>query len=328
MEIIISLVKLVFFFLLLLQAVPVMVWLERRLLAWFQLRPGPNRVGPFGLLQTLADGIKLLFKESIMHKEVDVFLYLLGPFLVVFTAFAAFAAIPIGAPVEFMGYTIPLQIADLNVGLLFVFAVLSIGSYGLILAAWGSNSKYALLGGLRSTAQMISYELSLTTSALAVVVLTGTFSLTGIVNAQENVWFAFQQPLAFVIFFICTVAETNRTPFDLPEAETELVAGFHTEYSGMKFAMFFMGEYINIITVSALTVILFLGGWHLPFIDFIPGILVFGGKVGVLVLIFIWLRATFPRLRYDRLMAFGWKILLPIAILNLFGTAVFHVLMA
>ncbi len=323
--IIISLIKMLIFFVVLLNTVPVLVWLERRLLGKFQLRPGPNRVGPFGLLQTAADGIKLIFKESIMHREVDKFLYLLGPALVVFTAFAAFVVVPVGEPIEVMGHMVPLQIADLNIGLLFLFAILSLGSYGIILAAWGSNNKYSLMGGLRTTAQMISYELSLTTTALAVVLLTGSFSLTEIVDAQEGVWYVFLQPLAFIIFLICAVAEVNRAPFDLAEAETELIAGFHTEYSGLKFAMFFMGEYINMITISALTVILFFGGWHSTILSFLPPLLIFAGKVFAMLLFFIWLRATFPRIRYDRLMTFGWKVLLPLSLVNLFLTGVVYV---
>jgi len=311
----------------LLTCVPFLVWLERRLMGRMQARLGPNRVGPFGLAQPFSDAIKLLFKESIVQKSADKFLFFLAPAIVVFTAILTFSVIPFGEPFEVFGQKIGLWAANVNMGLLFVFAISSMGIYGIVLAGLSSNNKYSLMGGLRSSAQMISYELTLGLAALSIVVMSGSLNLYAIVDAQKTVPNVIFQPLAFLLFFIAGIAETNRAPFDLPEAEQELVAGFHTEYSGMKFAMFFMGEYVNMITMSALITILFLGGWHsyiLPDIINIP-ILVFAAKVFLLLCVFIWLRATFPRIRYDRLMAFGWKLLLPLCIINLLFTAGFKV---
>jgi len=282
----------------------------------FQVRLGPNRVGPLGLGQALADAIKLLFKENIVQSSADKFLFYLAPAVVVFTAIVTFSAIPFGEPFEVGGEEIGLWGANLNIGLLFIFAVSSMGIYGIVLAGLSSNNKYSLMGGLRSSAQMISYELTLGLSALCVVIMSGSLNLYDIVKDQ-SVW-PNAIPLfpAFVLFFISGVAETNRAPFDLPEAEQELVAGFFTEYSGMKFAMFFMGEYVNMITMSALITILFLGGWN-SYIGLDIPILVFAFKVFLLLCVFIWLRSTFPRIRYDRLMTFGWKFLLPLALLNM-----------
>jgi len=309
----------------LLGVVPPLVWLERRLMGRFQVRLGPNRVGPLGLGQPFADSIKLLFKESIIQSSADKFLYHLAPAVVVFTAILAFAVIPFGAPLTVFGYEIGLWGANINSGILFIFAISGMGIYGMVLAGLSSNNKYSLMGGLRSSAQMISYELTLGLSALSVIVLTGSLNLIDLVESQAAFPYIIIQPVAFLLFFIAGVAETNRAPFDLPEAEQELVAGFHTEYTGMKFAMFFMGEYINMVTMSAMITLLFLGGWNAYGLPLWP-ILAFALKVFFLLCVFIWLRSTFPRLRYDRLMTFGWKVLLPICILNLLVTSAIKVL--
>ncbi len=311
----------------LLSTVPLLVWLERRLMGRFQVRLGPNRVGPFGLAQPVADSIKLLFKENIVQSSADKFLFYLAPAIVVFTAIVTFSAIPFGEPFEMGGQTIGLWGANLNIGLLFIFAISSMGIYGIVIAGFSSNNKYSLMGGLRSSAQMISYELTLGLAALSVVIMSGSLNLYEIVQDQSFLPNAVTQPLAFLLFFIAGVAETNRAPFDLPEAEQELVAGFFTEYSGMKFAMFFMGEYINMITMSALVTILFLGGWN-SYIGLDIPILVFAFKVFLLLCVFIWLRSTFPRIRYDRLMTFGWKFLLPMSMLNMLGYSAYKVLFA
>ncbi len=305
--------------------VPALVWLERRLMARFQVRLGPNRVGPFGLGQPMADTVKLLFKESIIQSSADKFLFHLAPAIVVITAIVAFAVIPFGEPLEVFGQNIALWGANVNSGILFVFAISGLGIYGMVLAGLSSNNKYSLMGGLRSSAQMISYELTLGLSALSIILLTGSLNLVDMVRAQEAYPFILVQPLAFLLFFIAGIAETNRAPFDLPEAEQELVAGFHTEYTGMKFAMFFMGEYINMVTMSALVTLLFLGGWNAYGLPVWP-IVAFAAKVIFLLCVFIWLRSTFPRIRYDRLMTFGWKILLPLCLLNLMVTGTVKVL--
>ena len=305
--------------------VPIVVWLERRLMGRFQVRLGPNRVGPLGLGQPLADTVKLLFKEPIIQRSADKFLFHLAPAIVVFTAIVGFAVIPFGAPFEVFGQSIEMWGANVNSGILFVFAISGMGIYGMVLAGLASNNKYSLMGGLRSSAQMISYELTLGLSALSIIVLTGSLNLVDMVKAQETIPFILVQPLAFLLFYIAGVAETNRAPFDLPEAEQELVAGFHTEYTGMKFAMFFMGEYINMVTMSALVTLLFLGGWNAYGLPVWP-IVAFALKVGFLLCVFIWLRSTFPRIRYDRLMTFGWKVLLPLCILNLLITSTLKVI--
>ena len=309
----------------LLGIVPALVWLERRLMGRFQVRLGPNRVGPFGLGQPISDSIKLLFKESIIQSSADKFLFHLAPAIVVFTAIVTFAVIPFGEPITVFGQEIGLWAANVDIGLLFVFAISGMGVYGMALAGISSNNKYSLMGGLRSSAQMISYELTLGLAALSIIVLTGSLNLIDMVNSQNSYPNILIQPLAFLLFFIAGVAETNRAPFDLPEAEQELVAGFHTEYTGMKFAMFFMGEYINMVTMSALVTLLFLGGWNAYGIPVWP-IIAFSGKVFFLLFVFIWLRSTFPRIRYDRLMTFGWKVLVPLSLLNLLITSVFVVL--
>ena len=317
----------------LLGVVPLLVWLERRLMGRFQVRLGPNRVGPFGLGQPISDSIKLLFKESIIQNSADKFLFHLAPVVVVFTAIVSFAVIPMTGPFELFGEKMGLWAANINSGILFVFAISGMGIYGMVLAGLSSNNKYSLMGGLRSSAQMISYELTLGLAALCVIVHTGSLNLVDMVERQSswpNALNLLNPPLmiAFVLFFIAGIAETNRAPFDLPEAEQELVAGFHTEYTGMKFAMFFMGEYINMVTMSSLITLMFLGGWNTYILPdwAIIGFVAFAIKVSFLLCVFIWLRSTFPRIRYDRLMTFGWKFLVPIAIVNLFLEAAIRVI--
>lgn len=297
-----------------------MTWLERFIMARMQQRLGPNRVGPFGLFQPIADGIKLLCKESFQPADVDKFIYWIAPAISLFTALAVFVLIPFGGTVELFGHQVALHIADVNAGILFLLAISSLAVYGVVLAGWGSNNRYSLLGGLRGTAQMISYEVPMGISLLTVVLASGTLSLTGIVEAQTDHWYIWTNPIGFLIYFITAFAETNRAPFDLPEAEQELTAGYHTEYGGMKFALFFLAEYINILAVSAIAVTLFLGGWHGPW-D-LP-VVWFALKVAVFVFIFMWVRATLPRFRYNQLMSFGWKVLVPVATLNLIVTAYF-----
>ncbi len=301
-----------------------MTWFERRVIARLQSRVGPNRVGPSGLLQPLADGVKLMFKEDIVPAEADRALYLLAPLVAVVPAIMAFAIVPVGPSVTLFGRTIPLHLADMNIALLYFLGLGSLGVYGVVLAGWASNNKYALLGGLRASAQMISYELAMGLAVLSVVMLAGSLSLVDIVNAQAGGrWFILLQPVAFLIFLVTMIAETKRAPFDLPEAEQELVAGFHTEYSGMKFALFFMGEYIAMIAISGVAVSLFLGGWRGPFAEQVPilGVLYFFVKLVAFLFFFVWLRATLPRLRYDRLMHLGWKVLLPLSLANVVVTA-------
>jgi len=292
--------------------------LERRLLARFQLRVGPNRVGPWGLLQPLADGIKLIFKEDFRPAGCDAMVYLAAPLISVAAALFVYAVIPIGPPVRLFGREVTLYIADVNIGILLVLAASSVGVYGIILGGWSSDSKYSLLGGLRSSAQLLSYELPLGLAVLAVIMTAGSLSLVDIVNAQARGWFILRQPLAFVVFLIAGFAETNRAPFDLPESEQELTGGFQTEYGGFKFAMFYVGEYVGVITMGALVTTLFLGGWQGPLL---PPVLWFLVKVFLVVCFFIWVRATLPRVRYDHLMAFGWKILIPAGLLNVAATA-------
>ncbi|HLY23805.1 MAG TPA: NADH-quinone oxidoreductase subunit NuoH [bacterium] len=292
--------------------------LERRLLARFQLRVGPNRVGPWGLLQPLADGIKLIFKEDFRPAGADAVVYLAAPLISVVAALFVYAVIPIGPPVRLFGREVTLYIADVNIGILLVLAASSIGVYGVILGGWSSDSKYSLIGGLRSSAQVLSYELSLGLAVLGVIMAAGSLSLVDIVDAQGRGWFIWRQPLAFVLFLIAAFAETNRAPFDLPESEQELIGGFQTEYGGFKFAMFYVGEYVGVITMGALVTTLFLGGWRGPFL---PPVLWFLIKVFLVVCFFIWVRATLPRVRYDHLMALGWKILIPAGLLNVAATA-------
>lgn len=309
----------------------VMVYAERKVSALMQQRYGPYLVGPKGLLQPIADIVKLFFKEELRPKAADAFLFSLAPIISVTAAFLAFAPVPFGAPTDLFGWLpepLPLQVSDVNVAVLVIFAVSSMGVYGIVLAGWASNSKYSLLGGLRSSAQMISYELAFGMALATVVMMAGSLSLREIVNNQDGYWFGFipqwyifPQMIGFFVFACAGIAETNRAPFDFPEAEQELVAGYHTEYSSMRFAMFFMAEYINMVTVSAVAVNLYLGGWHGPFIPPEYGWIWFVIKVGVLLFIYLWLRWTLPRFRYDQLMAFGWKVLLPLATVNLLLTA-------
>src|SRR5918994_752231 len=309
----------------------VMVYAERKVAAFMQQRMGPYLVGPRGMLQPLADIVKLVFKEDLRPKAADTVLFLAAPVISVAAAYVAFAPVPFGAASTFFGLLdepMPLLISDINVAVLVVFAVASMGVYGIVLAGWASNSKYSLLGGLRSSAQMISYELAYGISLATVVMYAGSMSLREIVDEQQGYWFGFipqwyifPQLIGFFVFACAGIAETNRAPFDFPEAEQELVAGYHTEYSSMRFAMFFMAEYINMVTVSAVATNLFLGGWHGPFIPPEYGWIWVVIKLAFLLFVYLWLRWTLPRFRYDQLMAFGWKVLLPLATVNLILTA-------
>jgi NADH-quinone oxidoreductase subunit H len=335
-ELAITVVKVMVLFHALLGLFSVMTWAERRLLAFMQFRRGPNRTGPIGILQPVADGIKLFFKEELVPAGANKWVFVAAPALAVITAFLSIAVVPYGGaitlprwgwlPVWLQGREIVLQIADLDVGLLFLFAVSSLGVYGIVLAGWAANNKYTLLGGLRSAAQMFSYELALGLSWVGVIMLAGSFRIRDIVAAQDG-WFwnwnCVQQVLGFLVYLVAATAEVNRTPFDLPEAETELVAGFHTEYSSMRFALLQMAEYVNMITVAAVGASLFFGGWLSP-VPFLPDSpLWFFLKMFAGLFFFIWLRGTLPRLRYDQLMAFGWKVLVPLATLNILLTAAF-----
>ncbi len=297
---------------------------ERKALARLQVRIGPNRAGPFGVLQPLADGIKLIFKEELIPTEADKRIFLLAPIVTVVPALIILAVLPFGGEVSIFGQPVSLSVAgDINVGILYITAIASISVYGIVLAGWSSNNKYAAMGGIRSTAQMISYELALGLGFIGPILLAGTMGMNGIVEAQRELWFFILQPLGLFVFLIATLAEVNRAPFDMPEAEQELTAGYHTEYSGLKFAMFFMAEYVKMIAVSAIAATLFFGGYRGPFIDQMPwlGPIYLLLKVMILLFGMIWVRATLPRLRYDQLMAFGWKLLLPIALLNVLLTA-------
>jgi NADH-quinone oxidoreductase subunit H len=311
---IILLIKLAVMLAVLLLAASYLVWLERKLLARIQIRLGPNRAGIFGLLQPIADAVKLLTKEDIIPAQADAFVFQLAPAVVAATALLMFAVVPVGPDIELFGHSIPMVITDLNVGLLYVFALSSLGVYGVALGGWASNSKFALLGGIRGAAQMISYELALGLSLVPIVMLAGSFSLTEIVEAQAGLPFIVLQPVSFAIFVISAMAESKRIPFDLPEAENELGAGFHTEYSGMRFGLFFLGEYVHIQVLGALIAVFFLGGWHGPYLPPVVWLMV---KILVVALIMIWVRGTLPRLRYDQLMALGWKVLIPVSLVNI-----------
>ncbi|NOY14278.1 MAG: NADH-quinone oxidoreductase subunit NuoH [Deltaproteobacteria bacterium] len=328
------LVKVVVAFVVTLLIVAYATWVERKVIGRMQTRMGPTMTGPKGLLQPIADGLKLFFKEDIIPAKAHRFAFVLAPMMILAPAFISISVIPFGGDFQFtyngILYTVPLQITDLNIGVLFILAMASLGVYGIVLAGLASNSKYSLLGGIRCTAQMISYELAAGLSIIAVFMLSETLSLRGIVIAQQGPlwgldslsfipnWYIFSQPLAFGLFLIGSMAEINRTPFDLPEAETELVSGFCTEYSSMKYALFFMAEYANMITVSAIGATLFFGGWGGPFYGWINFLI----KVFACMFFFIWIRATFPRLRYDQLMTLGWKIMLPLALANIVFTGV------
>ena len=331
-------IKMVVIFAAMFNTVPALIIGERRISAFIQDRLGPNRVGPFGLLQPIADVIKLLTKEDIVPKHADKVLYVLAPLFVLIPAAVSFAVVPVGNAITIGGYTLNLQVVDLHVGILYFLAISSIGVYGITFGGWASNNKFSLFGGIRSTAQMISYEVSMGLAVVAVLMMSGATHMQDIVRSQTHLifgfipaWHCFTQPLACVLFLISAFAETNRLPFDMPEAESELVGGYHTEYSSMKFAMFFMGEYIAMISMSAVMVTLFFGGWSFPgLVDpnsttLINGLLsvgVFAAKTGFFLLMFIWIRWTLPRFRYDQLMTLGWKIMIPLAILNIFLTGV------
>jgi NADH-quinone oxidoreductase subunit H len=327
-ELLIAGVKVLVVFGVLLTLFSLMTWIERRALAFMQFRLGPNRTGPLGILQPVADGIKLFFKEEAMPAGATRWAFVAAPVVSLTSAFLAVAVVPYGGTLTLFGREFSLQIADLDVGLLYIFAITSLGVYGIVLAGWAANNKYSLLGGLRSSAQMFSYELALGLSWVGLIMLAGSFKIADIVAHQAGGfwnWNAFVQFPAFVVYFTAATAEVSRTPFDLPEAETELVAGFHTEYSSMKFALLQMSEYINMITVAVLGTNLFLGGWN-PGLPGLPaaglwGVLWFALKVGALLFVFIWLRGTLPRFRYDQLMHFGWKVLIPVAAVNVLATA-------
>jgi NADH-quinone oxidoreductase subunit H len=299
-------------------------WLERRGYGLFQLRRGPNRAGPFGLLQPWADALKAFFKEEFVLDTVDKVVYVMAPGLAMGASLLAFAVIPIGKPIHLFGREIALQLADVNIGILWVLSVAGLGAYGIVLGGWSSNNKYSLLGAMRTTAQLLSYELPLGLAILAVVLTVGSLKMTDIVNYQSPLPLALMQPVAFLVFLVTMFAETNRSPFDLPETENELVAGFSTEYGGIKFALYFMAEYINMINASAVCTTLFLGGWRGPFVDRAPilSVVYFMLKVVAVLFFFVWVRASLPRVRYDKSMAFNWKFLVPVGLANLAVTAV------
>jgi NADH-quinone oxidoreductase subunit H len=319
----------------LLLAVMLVIWMERKVVADMQTRIGPNRAGPFGLLITLADGAKLFFKEGITPTTADIPVYLIAPLAAVIPALLAFAVIPFGPGVTLWGHEVPFQVSDLNVGILWILAMASLAVYGVVLAGWSSGSNYPLLGAIRSSAQMVSYEVGMSLALVAVLLYCGTLSMSGIVEVQARhfgvtglawlpKWNIFLQFPAFLLYVTAALAETNRPPFDLPEAESELVAGYHTEYSGIKFAMFYLAEYTHLVTVSAVAVTLFLGGWHGPMFDVLSWLwptVWFVVKLVAVIFCFVWIRATLPRFRYDRLMTFGWKVLIPIGLLWILVTA-------
>jgi len=345
--ILIPLVKIGIIFLILSGVIAYLTFLERKVIAFMQVRLGPMRVGPHGLLQPIADGLKLMLKEDIIPAQADRLVFMLAPIITLVPAFIVFSVIPFGAAstinlpafsqnlfgqtLTYSGTSTGLFVTDVNIGVLYVLSISSIGILGIILGGWASNSKYPLLGALRSAAQMVSYEVALGFSIMGVLMMAGSLSLVQIVEAQRNAgtWYVFLQPVGFILFFICGVAETNRAPFDLPEAETELVAGFHTEYSGFRFSLFFLAEYAAMIVVGSMAVTLFWGGWLRPFpsvaalafLDYIPSFLWFAAKVFVFLYCYLWFRASWPRYRYDQLMKVGWQVLMPIAIANVIVTA-------
>jgi NADH-quinone oxidoreductase subunit H len=336
----VMLLKIIITFSVLMGIVAYATWVERKVIGHMQTRLGPMETGWHGLLQPIADGLKLFFKEDLIPAEASKVPFVLAPVMILVPALITIAVVPFGPDITIGGYIIPQQITDLNIGILFVLAMAGLGVYGIVLAGWASNSKYSLLGGIRSTAQVVSYELAAGLSIVGVFMLSETLSLRGMVEAQMQPlsevagflsflpewipnWYVFSQPVAFVVFVICAMAEINRTPFDLPEAETELVSGFCTEYSSMKYAMFFMAEYANMVVISAIAVTLFLGGWDGPF----PGVINLLGKIFMFMFAFIWIRATWPRVRYDQLMFMGWKIFLPVALANVMLTGLVVVLL-
>lgn len=313
---------------------------ERKIAGWIQDRRGPNRAGPFGILQPLADGVKLFFKEEIIPTHANKFLFVLGPVLAMLTAIMVGAVIPWGNKIDFFGREVSLQIADIDIGILYVFGVVSLGVYGIMIGGWGSNNKYSLLGAMRAASQIISYELAMGISIIALIMITGTLSLNEMVAQQmDKVWYVFYQPLGFFIFLICAFAETNRTPFDLPEAENELIGGYHAEYSSMKLGFYLFSEYINMFLSSAVMATIYFGGYDIPFVNdaalvekiglnwtaLLQGGMLFG-KILVFIFFFMWVRWTLPRFRYDQLMNLGWKVLLPLALLNMLGTGAFMLL--
>jgi NADH-quinone oxidoreductase subunit H len=322
----VPLIKIIVTLAVLLLTMAYLTFAERKILAYMQVRVGPNRVGPKGWLQPIADGLKLFVKEDLVPGQAERFVFFLAPILIFAPAMLVWSVIPWGENFTVAGVTITPFLADINIAVLFVLAVSSVGVYGIILGGWASNNKFSLMGGLRSAAQMVSYEVPMGFAIVSVLLMSGTLSLVGTVEAQREagLWYIFPGILAFGIYFICGVAETNRNPFDLPEAEAELVAGFHTEYSGMKFAFFYLAEYINMLVVSSLAVIFFFGGWLRPFpnveflsfLDLVPPFLWFYGKVLAFIFVYIWFRGTFPRYRFDQLMQIGWKWLLPLSLAN------------
>jgi NADH-quinone oxidoreductase subunit H len=331
---------LVVLFAIVLPAVTYMVLLERKVIAWTQSRLGPMRVGPYGILQPIADAVKLMLKEDITPSRADKWVFTAAPIISMVPALIVYAVIPFGPEITLFGRQVSLYITDINVGLLYIVSVASVGVYGIILAGYASNSKFPLLASLRASAQLISYEVAVTLTLVSVILMSGTLSMVGIVNAQYNqhVWYVFAQPIAFVMILIGGLAETNRAPFDLPEAEQELTGGFHTEYSGMRFALFFLAEYANMIVVSSVVTTLFLGGWLPPFphwellhrltfhvLEYVPSWMWFFIKSFLFLYLFIWIRATLPRYRYDQLMRLGWKVLIPLAIVNLVVTGIVKV---
>ncbi len=291
---------------------------ERKFLGYIQVRVGPNRVGPFGIWQPIADGIKSFFKEDVIPANADKPVYILAPIISFFCALSMFALIPFGDTVQLFGRTIKLVIADVDVGILYIFALPTVGEYGIVLGGWSSGNKYGILGALRAAAQMISYEVALGIILMSTIILAGSLRLTAIVEAQRGAWFIVYQPFAFVLYVVAALAEINRTPFDMPESESELACGFNIEYSSMKFALFMIAEYIHLVVVAGLTTTLFLGGWLGPFL---PGPVWFLLKMAFIVFLFIWIRGTYPRMRYDHIMKFGWKFLFPAALLNVVVTA-------
>jgi NADH-quinone oxidoreductase subunit H len=333
----IAILKAIAFILLFLTVAAVLTYVERRISAFIQDRLGPNRVGPFGLFQPVADLIKILFKEEIIPANADKTLHTIAPIISLFVAYSIIAVLPIGEKIVIGGKEIKLIVADVNIGFLYILALSSMGVYGITLSGWSSNNKYSLLGALRASAQMISYELSLGLSLVGVVLVSGSIRIDEIIKSQANVWNIFYQPVGFIIFLVSAFAETNRLPFDLPEAEPELVAGYHTEYSGMKFGAFYLAEYTNVITASLLTTAFFLGGWYFPFIDIYSGlnpniaavlqIIVFFAKAGIIIFLFMLVRWTLPRFRYDQLMRLGWQVLLPLALLNVLVTGLVKILL-
>lgn len=330
LDLVIVCIKVVVVFAVLMLMVAYSTWLERRVLGRIQVRHGPNRVGWFGLMQPLADGAKGFFKEDIVPGHVDKVTYVLGPALSIIPALLVVAVIPFGDSFTLFGREITMRLTDINVAMLFVLGMAGLGEFGVVLGAWGSNNRYALLGAMRTTAQMISYDLALGMTLISVVLVAGSLSLVDIVNQQQGIWNCCKPILfvPFVLYLVCGLAEINRTPFDMPEAESELACGFNIEYSSMKFAMFFMAEYAHAVSLAGIITCLFLGGWYLPFVP-TPGFLylpVFLGKVFLLMFFFIWERGTFPRLRYDHIMHLGWKVLMPVALANIFVVALYQVL--